>query len=146
MLFQILAKFHVVSDSKINIVSLKNIFFINYFNRTYYIKNTTTIPIQQQESTTDKNKQSTSTQLELNTSVDGEEEKKLKQNELNETYEKIIDTSFEDQAESDLSQNNSTFYNLEDEDLKEINKSMEEMTQQVEKNLTTNFDSSSSSS
>jgi hypothetical protein len=35
-----------------------------------------------------------------------------------------------------LSQNISTFYDLEDKDLKEINKTMEEMTQQVEKNLT----------
>ena len=142
MLFQKLTKSYVVGDSNIIIVSLKKLFSkFNYFNRTCYIKNATTIPIQQQESTTEKNKQSTSTQLELNISVDGEEE----QNEFNETDEKIIETSFEDQ-ESDLSQNNSTFYNLEDEDLKEINKSLEEMTQQVENNLTTNFDSSSSSS
>jgi hypothetical protein len=167
--------FQVVSDSKLiqpNIVSeikkiklfFYNFYFglINYFNRTYCIKNT--IPIQQQESTTETNKSSASSaQSESNTSVEEEEDQKTKQFEQSILFDKVVeneqkeaekltyDTTFEDQ-DSSLSRNNSTFYNEEDdqqksdrdEDLKEINKSIDEMTQQVENNLTT--DSSSSSS
>lgn len=94
----------------------------------------------QQQSISNK---SASSQLESNTLVASEQKPIL------------IDSTFEDE-DSSLSRNNnnSTFNNEEeeeeeqqqqpDEDLKEINKSMEEMTQQVENNLTTDSDSSSS--